>query len=110
MSENNGYNIFKGFVLGSIFGAVIGLLIAPKSGRELRSEILEESDELLDKAKAELEKIKNEVSDLRQRISKSMGKGKMSFDEAQTMEERDFEAQVNSMEEEIPQPKKSKKA
>lgn len=43
--------LIAGFGLGTLVGTVIGLLIAPKSGRELRADIAEYSKEYYDKAK-----------------------------------------------------------
>jgi gas vesicle protein len=37
--EGNHSNLWKGFMVGGIFGAAAGFLLAPKSGRELRSDI-----------------------------------------------------------------------
>jgi len=38
---------FKGLLIGSAFGALAGILFAPKSGKELRSEIKEKGIEVL---------------------------------------------------------------
>ena len=43
--------LIAGFGLGTLVGTVIGLLVAPKSGRELRSDIAEYSKEYYDKVK-----------------------------------------------------------
>ena len=51
---DNGDNFFKGFVLGGIVGGVLGILFAPKSGKDLRSELSVE----LDKAREDLEHAK----------------------------------------------------
>ena len=42
-----------GFIIGGLVGAVIGILYAPKSGKETREEIGRKTDELLSKAKEE---------------------------------------------------------
>ncbi len=44
-------NFFKGFVIGSVLGALAGIFFAPKSGKELRSEIKEKGSEVLKDAK-----------------------------------------------------------
>lgn len=46
----------KGLLVGGLIGAAIGLLFAPKSGRETREDIARKTDELLAKAKQEYEK------------------------------------------------------
>ncbi len=50
-SENNYWKgFFAGTLLGGIAGAVTALLLAPKSGKELRRDIADKSYELYDKA------------------------------------------------------------
>jgi gas vesicle protein len=46
-------DFFAGLVVGGLIGAVIGILYAPKSGKETREEIGRKADELLTKAKEE---------------------------------------------------------
>jgi gas vesicle protein len=52
MAQNNG--MLKGLVIGLLaggaIGAVLALLYAPKSGKELRSDLREKADDLLDGA------------------------------------------------------------
>ena len=55
MSEKNG-DLLKGLVIGGLIGAVLGILYAPKSGKEMREELAVKTDELLSKAKEEYEK------------------------------------------------------
>ena len=45
-----------GLVVGGLIGAVIGILYAPKSGKETREEIGRKADELLSKAKEEYDR------------------------------------------------------
>lgn len=50
-SENNYWKgFFAGTLLGGIAGAVTALLLAPKSGKELRRDLADKSYELYDKA------------------------------------------------------------
>jgi len=52
--SDDGRNIsmlIAGFGLGALVGTVIGLLIAPKAGRELRADIADYSRDYYDKAK-----------------------------------------------------------
>jgi len=42
----NGY-FLKGLLIGSVGGALAGLLMAPKSGRKLRSELKEKGSDVL---------------------------------------------------------------
>lgn len=50
MAENNGASKLAFFLVGFGFGAVIALLFAPKSGRELREDIAETTRRGIDKA------------------------------------------------------------
>ncbi len=44
-------NLLKGLLIGSLVGAVAGMVFAPKSGRELRSDISGESEKALRETK-----------------------------------------------------------
>lgn len=54
--------LFLGAILGGVVGAVTALLLAPKSGAELRREIAQKSSEIYDKA-----------SDLLQTVESNLG-------------------------------------
>lgn len=66
MADDNGLGkgLIVGFLTGSIVGSVIALLYAPKSGRELRGEIRDKSDEFLSDADVYIEKAKSKANDL----------------------------------------------
>ena len=49
------YDFIKGILVGGLIGAVIGILYAPKSGRETREDIDRKTEELIAKAKEEYE-------------------------------------------------------
>ncbi len=49
-SENGGGNFLAGFLVGVTLGAIAALLLAPKSGRELRESLAEEGKKLRDRA------------------------------------------------------------
>lgn len=55
MAERD-WDLVKGLVVGGLIGAAIGILFAPKSGKETRQDIAEKADELLAKAREEYEK------------------------------------------------------
>ena len=44
-------NLFKGLFIGSLVGAVAGIVFAPKSGSELRSEIMGEGEKAIRETK-----------------------------------------------------------
>ena len=52
MSEKNN-NLLKGLFVGGLIGMALGILFAPKSGKETREDIARKADELLFKAKEE---------------------------------------------------------
>lgn len=43
----------KGFLVGSALGTVLGMMFAPKSGREFREDLSDETDRFVNKAKSE---------------------------------------------------------
>ena len=47
----------KGLIIGGLIGAALGILYAPKSGKETREEISHSAEELLKKTKAQYEEI-----------------------------------------------------
>jgi gas vesicle protein len=53
MAENEKHcgNFLRGFVIGGVLGALAGIFFAPKSGKELRSDIKEKGSEVLKDAK-----------------------------------------------------------
>lgn len=50
-------------VIGAVAGVVAGVLVAPKSGKETRSDIKSKATELKGKAEAEVDKAKHAASD-----------------------------------------------
>ena len=65
MDENKtAKGLLLGLVTGGIVGAAIALLYAPKSGRELRSDIRLKKDELLDDTSEYLQIAKTKASDM----------------------------------------------
>jgi len=46
--ERRHFGLWKGIMVGSFLGAAAGFLFAPKSGKELRSEIKEKANRTLD--------------------------------------------------------------
>ena len=79
-TNHNGNGLLRGFLIGSAVGALAAILLAPKSGRELRWDIKEKGYGTLDgakrlcadaqiKAKALVEGTKSGVQDLRKNLS-----------------------------------------
>ena len=66
MTKNEG--MLKGLVIGLLaggaVGAIVALLYAPKSGRELRADIKDRSDEFRDDAEEYLSHVRTKAGDL----------------------------------------------
>jgi len=75
MESSNEYS--KGFIIGALIGGVAGaltaLLLAPKSGSELRSDIAETSNELYGKAADYFKQIEHKVEEA---VKKGVNDGK----------------------------------
>jgi len=54
----------KGLIIGGLIGAALGILYAPKSGKETREEISHSAEELLKKTKAQYEEVCNKIEKL----------------------------------------------
>lgn len=55
MTEKSG-DLLKGFFIGGLIGLALGILFAPKSGKETRDDLTRKANDLLAKAKEEYEK------------------------------------------------------
>ena len=106
-SDSGGF--FGGLLVGGAIGAIAGILFAPKAGKEIRENLMSDSDEILNKAKSELEKLRNDLGDLKDKVSSTVNYKKTATKPSETAEERDFEESISSHQEDE-QAKKSKKA
>lgn len=66
MSKENGIGkgLIIGFFAGGVVGAVLALLYAPKSGKELRGDIKVKSEEYLEEAEKYISEAKNKAKEL----------------------------------------------
>jgi len=62
--NNHGKGLLIGLLIGGAIGAIAGLLFAPKSGRELRQDIKNKSDEYLDDAERYIADARTKAKDL----------------------------------------------
>jgi gas vesicle protein len=62
--NNSGKGLLIGLLAGGAVGAILGLLFAPKSGRELREDIKHKSDEYLDDAEKYITDARTKAKDL----------------------------------------------
>ena len=56
MSRKNN-DLLKGLCIGGLIGVALGVLLAPKSGKEMRDDLMKNANDLLTKAKEEYENI-----------------------------------------------------
>ncbi len=116
MSKRGDY--ISGLIVGGLIGAVVGILYAPKSGKETREDIARKADELLSKAKAEydiavekskkaydatVERLKAFEEMATEKVEAAEGlaeRGKESFQEGKTRLKRAIEAGVEVFREE----------
>jgi gas vesicle protein len=57
-NEGGGANFLTGFFIGAALGAMAALLLAPRSGKELRESLLEEGKKLRERAEEGLSDLK----------------------------------------------------
>ncbi len=115
-------DFFKGLVIGGLAGAVIGILYAPKSGKETRDEIGKKAEELLVKAKEEYEQTleksrktyetavsrlkkieetaREKVGDLESKAGEMVEKGKVSLEDNKSRLKKALDAGVEAFKEE----------
>jgi gas vesicle protein len=65
-NEKKHNRFFTGLFIGGIVGGLASLLLAPKSGKELRADIKETGERALGETKAMLGKASHQVSEARQ--------------------------------------------
>jgi len=77
-TENNGPNFFTGLLLGTIIGAVLGLLFAPQPGEKTREQLRSRVDEFTSLGKSAWEEGKEAASqkrdELKARFEQARGK------------------------------------
>ena len=77
-TENNGPSFFTGLLLGTIIGAVLGLLFAPQPGEKTREQLRSRVDEFASLGKSAWEEGKEAASqkgdELKARFEQARGK------------------------------------
>ena len=77
-------DLMKGLIIGGVAGLALGILYAPKSGKETRQQITDSTEELLNKARIQYEdarkKIAEIVDDKKESVLKTKDKLKKAVD------------------------------
>jgi gas vesicle protein len=97
--QNSTESFFKGLVLGTIAGAVAGILLAPKSGQETREDIKKLAVDLKDKAEDTYERARKEVEKKIAQVKKAgekLDEGKYKALVSEVVEEFKQDAEVTS--------------
>lgn len=76
MEKNNRKKAVKAAMLGSVIGAAAALLLAPKSGEELRQDLRECAHDIGDKAVELKEKAQSALQTVEQKTQKTVNTGK----------------------------------
>jgi gas vesicle protein len=70
MAENKGGEIIGAFVVGGLIGAALGILFAPKAGKETREQLGDWMEETKEKAKENIEKLEAEIKRRKEHLLK----------------------------------------
>ena len=92
-NRNNEKSIFLpvlfSVIAGFATGAIIGMLYAPKAGKEIRKDIKEKSEDLIEKSKKNYEivadKTKEKIADIKDKSGELIEKGKEKINQAKEM-------------------------
>jgi gas vesicle protein len=82
--KNIGKGLFIGLLTGGAIGAILALLYAPKSGRELRKDIKDKTDEYIGDAERYIADAKDKAKSL---INEGKKKSEKIIDDAKTKSE-----------------------
>ena len=88
MIRENRVGTILSFVLGAVAGAVTALLLAPKSGAELRGEIAEGVDDAVNQVRTSGKDLKHHaqklVNSAKARVEDAVDAGQVAYDQAKT--------------------------
>ena len=69
-------NFIKGLIIGGVAGLAVGILYAPKSGKEIRKQISDSTEEILNKAKTQYEDTRKKLTEIAEGKKESYREGK----------------------------------
>jgi gas vesicle protein len=107
MSEKGGgfQSYFAGFLIGGLVGAAVALIMAPRSGRETREEILVRSGEVRDRAEDTVDeavmRLRAVARDVSARAEELRAQSATAFDEGQRQLARAMEETRKTAEEAV---------
>jgi len=71
-NENHTASVLTAFVIGGIVGATLGILFAPKAGKETRAELGDWCDETMEKGKEKMQKLGDEIKHKKEQLSQAL--------------------------------------
>ena len=94
MSENNSGEVILAFILGGLIGVAVGMLYAPKSGKETRKKLKDLGEDLAEQFGDMGEEVKNKTKQMvnegkekiissKERLEDVFEAGKKAFDKKQ---------------------------
>lgn len=99
---HKGGGFLKGAVTGAIVGAAAGLLLTPKSGKEMQETLKEKTAGSKEKLSGTVEQVKGKVGTAKEKAADVSGKTKVKVDELKTKrEEKKEEKEVKKLEKEV---------
>lgn len=81
--------ISAGFGIGLLIGGIVGLLLAPKSGRETRAQLKSFTSELSDRTRKFTKDLGEKISTTKEAISESIKAGKSKYEEVKKSTQED---------------------
>ncbi len=72
--DNQAGKIIGAFVIGGLVGAALGILFAPKAGKETRKDIADWMDETYEKSKHKLEAMGEELKHRKDQLAQAFNK------------------------------------
>jgi len=86
--EDGGGSFLMGLLAGTVLGAGLGMLFAPKAGSELRNQLNEQAGKLRSTANDTLSQVKSTATDTysqaSDKVNQIVDKGKEAYDRART--------------------------